>query len=434
MDDVRKKSLREVLPKKGLELGGKKTNPTRGHHIDIAELESDIAASKTAKTNKKYYGTRHSPIKISYFMGICIFLIFIVGGYYLSTAFASVTVKITPQQVPMEISGSFEANRAPAQGIEFSVIKLEESIDKQVSASGQAEVETKASGTVLITNNFSTADQTLVVGTRLEAPSGLIYKLDNTIIVPGRTATTPGSILVKVSASETGAKYNIDTASFKIVGFKGTAKYDKFSAQTKTSIIGGKQGLESVVKAEDRARAVIDAQTELKNKVTANARKMIPKDSVIFDDGVIMSFSDEIKNNSASGTATLSAKVTMVAVLFNIKNLSQYFAEKQLGDESVEGIRIANVEALVFKLQNKDIFNFEKTDKIDFTLNGKANLVWPIDTAGLKSKLLSTSIRDQNKVFASFPYVHRAEAVARPPWILSFPSNQDKINIKLIIQ
>jgi hypothetical protein len=436
MDEVRKKSLKEVLPKKGLELAGKKANPGRRTRIETAP-ELDMASfSQSAKPPKDYYETRRRP-RMSYFIWLCLALILLVGGYYLSTAFALVTVKITPKQLPITIAGTFEATRAPAEGIEFSVIKLEETATKEVPASGQAKVETKAVGTVTITNNYSTASQKLVAGTRLESADGLIFKLDSTITVPGQTkkgtTITPGSIEVRVTASEVGDKYNLGTASFKIVGFKGSPRYDKFSAQTKTPLAGGKQGLVGIVKDADRAKVVASLETELKDRVAKKAQLQIPKDFIIFTDGVMTSFSDDLIAGTASSTVTISTKVTMIALLFNVKNLSQYFAEKQLKDESVEGIRLFDPSSLVFKLQNKDKFDFAKTNKISFTLNGKANLVWTVDTVGLKTKLLNTAIKDKDQIFAGYPAVYRAEATVRPPWILSFPGNENKINIKLIM-
>jgi hypothetical protein len=433
MDEVRKKSLREVLPKKDLELAGKKANPGRRQKIDISEEPN------TPKSFSSFnLSGRRLFSKMSYLAWACIAVIAIVGGYYLSTLFATVTVKITPRQETVTIAGSFEASRAPADGIEFSVIKLEETATKQVPASGQVKVETKATGVVTITNNYSTAAQKLVAGTRLETKTGLIFKLDNTITVPGQSkkgsVITSGSISVKVTASAIGSQYNVGMTSFKIVGFKGTPRYDKFAVQTKTAIAGGKQGLENVVKEADRIATANSLQLELKDQVSKKAKLQIPKDFIIFDDGVIISYTDQIQNGTTDGVAIVSVKATMIALLFDLKNLSQYFVEKQLKNETIGGIKISNPQSLVFKLQNKDKFDFEKTNKILFTLDGKANLVWPIDTTSLKSKLLSTAIRNKDKVFADYSAIYRAEAVVRPPWILFFPDNQDKINIKLITQ
>jgi hypothetical protein len=432
MDEVRKKSLKEVLPKKGLEMAGKKTTAAHRHKIDTIEEEAPRKTASHYETNVK------NPPKISYFMWMCILIVLIVGGYYLSATFASVTIKITPKQLPVAIAGTFEANRSPAEGIEFAVIKLEESMSKQIPATGQKKVETKAIGTVIISNNYSTAAQKLVAGTRIETESGLIFKLDSSVTVPGQTKKgtqiTPGTISVKVTASEPGENYNAGTASFKIVGFKGSPRYDKFSVQTKTPISGGKEGMINIVNEDDRVKAVNSMQTELKDKVAKKARLQIPKDYIIFDDGEMNTITNSVGDGTSSSTATITVKDTMIAVLINTKKLSQYFAEQQVKDEPTDGIRISNVQSLSFKLSDKDKFDFEKTKKINFTLNGSANLVWPVDANDLKLKLVSTSIKDKDKVFGSYPAIHRAEAIVRPPWVLSFPNNQDKINIKLVIQ
>ena len=430
MDEVRKKSLKEVLPKKGLELAGRKTATSRRHKIDTAEEytpASDIP--------KKISRPQRQPSRpISYLTWACVLVGLIVGGYYLSSLFASVTVKITPRHLPVAVAGTFEANRAPAEGIEFSVIKLEDSIDREIPATGQAKIETKASGIVTITNNYSTAAQKLVAGTRLET-NGLIYRLDSSITVPGQTkngtTVSPGAISTKVTASEAGEKYNIGASTFKIVGFKGTPRYDKFTVKAKTNIAGGKVGLVSTVNAADKSKAIAQMQGELKDKVVTKAKLQIPKDFLFFDDGVITTFSDEVKTGATS-TATLSAKVTMIAILFNTKNISRHFAAEQLKDEPIDGIKISNLPTLKFKLLDKEKFDFEKTNKISFTLDGNADLVWPINATDLKAKLAKTAVRDKDKIFAQYPAVHRAEATVRPPWVLSFPGNHDKINIKIV--
>jgi len=430
MEEVHKKSLKEVLPKSGLELGVKKTATTK-------RIKTEVTPTLSYQTDK--FTSKRVFSNSSYFFWICLVLVFLAGGYYLSTIFATVTLKLTPRQAIANITGSFEANVAPADsGLEFSVMKLEETQEKEVSAMGQKKVEVKAAGVVTITNNYSSSPQPLVVNTRLESKTGLIFRLANSVTVPGQTkkgtAIIPGSISVKVVADQVGSSYNVGDTTFKIVGFKGTTKYDKFTVQSKTAIAGGKTGMVSVIKDEDQALAVKSLEKELKDRVAQKAKSQIPKDFIFFDDGVITKFTNEVKESGSSTTAIVSAKVTMTAILFNTKNISEYFAAKQFPDENIDGIRISNLSSLKFSLSNKEQFVIDKTSKINFTLSGKANLVWPINTNDLKQKLLGSSLRKKDQIFANYPAIYRAEAVVRPPWVLSFPKQADKINIKLMVE
>lgn len=425
MEEVRKKSLKEVLPKNNLD-AARKSNSIRRKSVQPAPVND-------------YYESRiPSKRKVPVFFWVLIAVIFLAGGYYASAAFARVTIKITPREISTPIAGQFEASRAPAEGIEFSLIKLEETVDKTVPASGSEQVQNKAHGTVVLYNNFSTAPQNLVATTRLETEEGLVYRLDNDVTIPGMAkkgdVSTPGSISAKITADQPGGKYNTPKGDFKIIGFKGTAKYDKFYAESKGSITGGESGLRSKVAEANKTKAVEDAKKDLDKKVAEKARLQIPKDFIIFDDSMIVSYTTEVKSGNDKDSAVISTKATLVAVIFNLKNLSRHFAEVGLEEEAVEGITIHNASDLKFSLLDKDKIDFDKTEKIDFTLNGSARLVWPINTTELKGKLAGSSIGEKDKVFASYSEISRAEAIVRPPWVLSFPSNQEKINVRLMVQ
>ena len=72
------------------------------------------------------------------------------------------------------------------------------------TATGKEEVSLKASGRIVIYNNYNTAKQRLVRNTRFETPPGFIYRINKSIDVPGQTTeagrTIPGSIEVTIHA------------------------------------------------------------------------------------------------------------------------------------------------------------------------------------------------------------------------------------------
>lgn len=430
MDGVRKKSLKELLPKGDFEMVAKRP-PLRRKKAEADELpEEDLPIPSYAEPPFRQPPRRRS----GYLLWVLGIFILLVAGYYISGIFARATVKVTPKQQTTKMAGEFEANKAPAAGIEYSVIKLDESVDKTVPAGAEVKVENKAKGTATITNNFSLAAQPLSAGTRLSTASGLIYKLDSAVTVPGQKKVNgklaPGSVAVKITAAEPGPAYNAPSADFKIVGFKGMSKYDKFSAKA-GALTGGEQGLTRTVKDEDKQAAIEAAKKELNEKIAVKAKKQIPKDYVMFDDGQIVTYSDEQTASSASTTVTLRIRAEMVALLFNEQNLSENLAGHVLTDQAVDGVRIANLSALNFKLLGKNEFDLNKKT-IDFSLAGDAVFVWPVDSAALKEKLAGTKLAKRNAVFSAFPNIARAQASILPPWILSFPAQADRISVKIL--
>ena len=81
------------------------------------------------------------------------------------TVFASATVSITPKSqdvsVDMKIIGMTEKT---AGAVRFEIIKLSESKTVSVPAIGEQAAELKASGKIVIYNNFSVDPQRLIRG------------------------------------------------------------------------------------------------------------------------------------------------------------------------------------------------------------------------------------------------------------------------------
>ena len=73
---------------------------------------------------------------------------------------------------------------------------------------GEEAVEVKASGKIMVYNNFSSEPQRLIIRTRFETKEGLIYRIPESIVVPGKTVKmgweTPGSKEIGVFADEPG--------------------------------------------------------------------------------------------------------------------------------------------------------------------------------------------------------------------------------------
>ena len=105
--------------------------------------------------------------------------------------------------VPKSASISFNhdvytASKTGENTLLFSVVKLSGEKSETISASGEEQVSRKASGTIVVYNNASTAVQKLVANTRFEAVNGKVYRTKDAISIPGKKTVNgvaqPGSV------------------------------------------------------------------------------------------------------------------------------------------------------------------------------------------------------------------------------------------------
>ncbi len=434
MDDIKRKSLKEVLPKRGLAVKEKELPP-----VKRAELAD-------------YYKARQGRGGV-FFVWILIIIVLFIAGYYLSNYFTLVTIKVVPKQTTVIVDGQYQAEKTPGSApLLFSTVTAEDSAQIMIPFTGSQPISKKASGRVVIYNNYSTASQTLTSGTRLEMANGKIFRLNKTTVIPGQKKSgkniTPGAVEVDVTADQAGSSYNVGLTDFHLTGFKGTAKYDKFVARAKTAIGGGMVGEIKIVSDDDKAKARATLQKTLADRLVKKTRMQVPKDFVLFDDAIILNFSDSLASSSpdvalakadsssfASSTNQIAftEQINLTGVLFNRKNLAKQLlarADNPAANKD-DNITISNIDNLQFKLLNKISFDPDKTNKISFTLSGQAKVVWVVNREELKTKLAGTSIRDKDKIFAGYPNIFKVETAIRPPWIINFPADQTKMVIEV---
>jgi len=136
----------------------------------------------------------------------------------------------------------------------YRTIELDKEVSKTVESDSEEFIQSKASGTITIYNEYSDKTQNLIKNTRFESPQGLIYTIQSNVAVPGYKMVdgkkVAGSIDAKVVASAAGENYNVDSTSFTIPGFKGQEPYELFGAKSKTPISGGFDGVKKIVSKE----------------------------------------------------------------------------------------------------------------------------------------------------------------------------------------
>jgi len=430
MNDINKtpkKSLRDIFPES---------------HVLTSEINSQPTGEPVITQYCPPQGSRInlSPVKKVSLIAL-ILVIVLSGGYFVSKTFSKVTVKVTPKQGRLLVNNIFDASKEDGSDLRFVLAsEVEDEAKTTISASGKEFAKDKASGQLTIYNNYSTQAQALIKDTRFQSSAGLIYRINDRIVVPGMTKnakgeTVPGQVTVTVTADQAGPSYNIAQTDFTIPGFKGSAKYTKFYARSKTAFTGGFEGERAKVSPADKAKA----ENDLKNKLTADLIKklsaQIPDDYILFDDAVIAAFyPGATKFLPAGDKAEISLQIKATGILLDKKELSQFLAQKQIPNYQGEDITITNWPEMKFSLIDKDKIDLNNLKEISFKLEGNGHLVWAYNEQELRQKLQLANAGNYRQIFDKyFPTVQMASIVFSPPWVRSVPTDQKRIKVETII-
>lgn len=361
-----------------------------------------------------------------------------VLGYALSFLFVSATVTVIPKEKTLPINITATAEKSPTNAeLGFTIVTITREGNKEVPASGEEKVERKASGKILIYNNYSSAPQTLVKNTRFETSDGLIFRIESQVTVPGQKTVNgeknPGSVSATVIADEAGEEYNIGLADFTIPGFKGDPRFASFNAKSdpQSPIGGGFIGTVKKVTQADMTAAQTAIQTQLKNELLTSVEPQIPETHVLFSDAAIFSFEQlPQEEGSDDKTAKIRQQGTVYGILFSKDQLNNYVAAKRLEEEKGESpISIANLNELTFQFKNKSTFDPKSSLNVEFSLTGNARFVWDINSDMVSKALAKQKRRDIKNILINFSEIDKANVVVRPVWVGTLPKNQEKIKV-----
>ncbi|MDO8555296.1 MAG: hypothetical protein Q7R75_01910 [bacterium] len=429
------KILQDIIAKKPTpKINGdffqKKDKIPKPVELEIAgdELKIDDDYAKVAESG---WGSK---AKIAFFLFSLVFLAIIasrVVGF-----FSRAVIQIVPRQETVKTDISLKAGRAiGGNDLLFETMEFRLTKEQTVQASGFKTIEAKASGQIIIYNNFSLSAQTLLQNTRFESPSGKVYRVNKTITVPGMkkqgSDTNPGFIETTVYADKVGGDYNTGLTDFTIPGFKGSPQYSKIYARSKTAIQGGETKQVPSVSDEELKKVTASLESALENELKLKAKSQVPDDFVLYDKAmkIDMSESNYAKENSA-GTEQIKLQKTgtLSAFLIPRKELSLILAQKYMGENVKNQARAINLNDLNFALISRD----EQNQTMVFRLRGDVKFVWVIDEEQLKQSLIASSNNLEN-TFKTYSSINKASVIFKPFWWRFFPNKASNIIIEQTI-
>jgi len=353
--------------------------------------------------------------------GIIVAVLLVIFGVL--SFFDSASITVTPRSENVNVNQTFTASRSEdGSGIPYQTVRVSGESGKVVPASEGEFVESKASGTIIIYNEYSEEPQKLIANTRFESEDGLIYRIKDPITVPGEKDGKSGSIEVTVFADEPGSEYNKASATFTIPGLEGDPRFEAFSAETKTALSGGFSGTAKKVESEIKEEARIELQDELIEKLTTEAQATIPDEFIMVPDAISLTFSELPQTDAQESSVKINERLVLEAVIFN-KDVLNDAILGVVFKEAQGKATITNLEDLSFEVPE------DTSDTFQFTISGNVNIIWDVSEDELREALEGAKQNNLNNILSNFPSIKRAEAKIKPFWKGSFPQNGDEIEV-----
>jgi len=406
-------------------------------HTDIA---SEVPATPRTKSVQKkpvqpteYTNSYHEHHSVGNMTWLWITLALVIVGLVVWTIFGKAKIIITPDTATTEGAVTVLAYQdAPAGSLEYETMTLEDKLSKSIPAGDATFVEEKASGTIIVYNETTTA-QRFTEETRFESDSGLIFKLPKGpgITVPAGKKGAPGSVEAVVYADKAGAEYNIDLVDFVIPGWR-ESKSPKFTTQyarSKTPMTGGFSGTKRIVSEDDKKNTADSLEVVITERLHKEAPAQIPQDFVFFKNLSVVNFAPiNAVDEEKEARVSLEAQGTLYGIILRRDVLSQMLARELVSGYNDEPILVTNFQDLSVKLVSPAILTTEAT-ALRFTVTGTPQFEWQINSKNISEKLSGTSRKEFNTNMASFIGIKSAVLKMYPFWLRKIPS--DRIVIKI---
>lgn len=361
-------------------------------------------------------------------------------GVFISMLTGGATVTIQPKVRELNVNAEFTAYKEKKpEELTYSILTLEATSERQVEASGQEEVKVQATGEIEITKTTPGAER-LIKNTRFATADGLVFRISESVIVPGAVTGTdgkssPGAIRAQVFADEAGDKYNLKAnTKLQVPGFKEgdyMDLYNAISATNPSAFTNGFEGPKFIIDdaALNTARQAL--QSELRDTLLARIDKEKPAGQTSFAGSVAIVYSQLPAVQYGDKLVTIKEQAVLQIPIFDAKEFAKFIAKETIVGYDDEPVRIDSLDSLNFSYSDATTSQSTLADKesLTFKIVGVPKIVWTFDEGKLKLDLLSKEKTAIPQILGSYPGIAKSEVKIRPVWQGSMPSDQTKITV-----
>lgn len=365
---------------------------------------------------------------------ISVFILLVGFGWVILGKVSSAVVNVALRPEVINVDLKLKASRleqdenAKLDNPVFEIMGLEKEEAGAIVATGVSSGGQKASGKIVVYNNYGSDPQTLIANTRFESPDGKIYRIKERIVIPGM-----GSKEATAYADQPGEEYNIGLTDFTIPGLKGGPRYGKVYARSKIKITGGASGKTKIIKAEDIEKTKSQLLEKIDGYLAESLVNQKPAGFLFYKSAIKIEYQYDPNNpkvGDASSDSSFKIKGIATGFLMKEDNLSKALVEKETAKfEKLTGggnIYAANLKDLEFKLLSVDLEN----KNMDFQIKGAARFVRGIDKKRLVDDLVSHKRWSYKEVFQNYPDIEKAEIKIKPSWWRRVPKNKSRIEVR----
>ncbi len=420
----------------------------RGAVIERAERinnspASDTPDSATTRRNSESVGrievadgrNRKSWTAI---ISISIFILIVAGGFVMSAFLAGAEITVNPKHRTPNVNAIFTSNQTPApDALNHEILIIEASGERQVTATGESEVQEPATGEIEIFKTTPGA-QRLIKNTRFESADGLVYRITETAIVPGAVTaangtSVPGSIRAEVFSDGTGQEYNLAQGTrFTIPGLESDeALFTAMYATNNQPFMGGFDGPKFTIDEGELETATQALRIELRDSLLAQLSEQKPANFIVFDDAVAFTYTSLPAVEYGDNLVTIKERAKLSIPVFQATDFASFIAAATIPGYEGLPVRIDNPSDLTFSytVATTSAIDLTIKESLTFKLAGKPHIVWTYDAGKLATDIIGKAKTALPTVLGGYPAIERAEAVVRPFWKQSFPDDLDEITI-----
>ncbi len=407
------------------------------------KIISDVVSARRTGVSKPGVDVRHQPqlqseprvvksrrihfrfIPSRTFIVLGVVLVVLGGLGYLYTIHA-MTLVITTRKSKFNLESGVLIKMS-AKEFKSAISKKEEGKSRTSQKFAQ-----KAGGIITAYNNFNSASQILLAGTRFRSSAGLIYRSKSRVAIPGKSGDKPGAVDVAVVADEVGEKYNTALTDFVIPGFAGSAKYEKFYGRSKTEIKGGAAGQGNIVGKVEAEELWARLESAVREEVLRNVSSSFGADMKEFPDHAeyttVLRATDPAVGSPAGtffGEVRGEARTLAVERAVFVDALARALFGEQFRAGSY---RIVEDSGLTLK--NIDFDYNQKT--VTLRATGTIVFEWIFDENALRRDASTASKVDMLKsIMANYPGITEIKPIFIPAFLRRIPRDASRIHIEM---